>query len=102
MVSGNFPMAPRMHDPDTCRNLTGNHLIILSYYLVTTRQTQEHGALFCLGESPEFKCFDLLKPWSTWSTAVSRDYMKQHGTTRITRLKCLVQVMIPECLTKRH
>ena len=52
-------MAPGMHDPDTRRNLNGNYVSVLSYHLVTTRQTREHGAWFCLGESPGFKYFDL-------------------------------------------
>ena len=52
-------MAPGMHDPDTHRNLTGNYVGILSYHLVTTRQTWEHGARFHLGESLGYKYFDL-------------------------------------------
>ena len=58
-------MAPGMHDPGTHRNLTGNYLTVLSYHPVTTRQTQEHGARFCLGESPEYKCFDLCYSFKT-------------------------------------
>ena len=58
-------MAPRMHDPDTRRNLTGNYLTILSYHPVTTRQTREHGAWFCLGESLEYKHFDLCYSFKT-------------------------------------
>ena len=58
-------MVPRMHDPDAHRNLTGNYVDILSYHLVTTRQTWEHGAQFCLGESPEYKCFDLCYNFKT-------------------------------------
>ena len=54
-----LPMAPGMHDPDAHRNLDGNYVSVLSYYQVTTRQTREHGARFCLGESPGFKSFDL-------------------------------------------
>ena len=52
-------MAPGMHDPDTHRNLNGNYVSVLSYHLVTTRQTREHGAWLCLGESLGFKYFDL-------------------------------------------
>ena len=52
-------MAPRMHDPDTRRNLTGNYASIFSYHPVTTRQTWEHSTWFCLGESPGYKHFDL-------------------------------------------
>ena len=37
----------------------------MSYHLVTTRQTREHGASFCLGESPEYKCFDLCNSFKT-------------------------------------
>ena len=48
-----------MHGPDTRRNLNGNYVSVLSYHPVTTRQTREHGARFCLGESPGFKYFDL-------------------------------------------
>ena len=48
-----------MHDPDTRQNLNGNYVSVLSYHPVTTRQTREHGARFCLGESPGFKYFDL-------------------------------------------
>ena len=48
-----------MHGPDTRRNLNGNYVSVLSYHPVTTRQTWEHGARFCLGESPGFKYFDL-------------------------------------------
>ena len=58
-------MAPGIHDPDTRRNLTGNYLTILSYHLVTTRQTWEHGAQFCLEESPEYKSFDLCYSFKT-------------------------------------
>ena len=58
-------MAPRMHDPDTHQNLTGNHVSTLSYRPVTTRQTREHGAQFCLMESPEYKCFDLCYSFKT-------------------------------------
>ena len=65
MVYGNLPMVPRMHDPDARRNLTGNYVDILSYHPVTTRQTWEHGAQFCLGESPEYKCFDLCYNFKT-------------------------------------
>ena len=52
-------MAPGMHGPDTRRNLNGNYISVISYHPVTTRQTREHGARFCLGESPGFKYFDL-------------------------------------------
>ena len=48
-----------MHDPDTRRNLNGNYVSVLSYHPVTTRQTWEHGAQFCLGENLGFKYFDL-------------------------------------------
>ena len=65
MAFGNFLMVPRLHDPDTRRNLTGNYLTILSYHPVTTRETREHGARFCLGESPEYKCFDLCYSFKT-------------------------------------
>ena len=58
-------MVPRMHDPDTCQNLTGNYLTVLSYHPVTTKQTREHGAWFCLGESPEYKRFDLCYSFKT-------------------------------------
>ena len=58
-------MAPGMHDPDTHRNLTSNHLTVLSYHLVTTGQTREYGARFCLGESPEYKHFDLCYSFKT-------------------------------------
>ena len=58
-------MAPGMHDLDTCRNLTGNYLTVLSYHSVTTRQTREHSARFCLGESPEYKHFDLCYSFKT-------------------------------------
>ena len=58
-------MAPGMHDPDTHWNLTGNYLTVLSYHLVTTRQTREQGTRFCLGESPEYKCFDLCYSFKT-------------------------------------
>ena len=54
-----------MHDPNTCQNLTGNYLTILSYQPVTTRQTWEHGARFFLGESLECKCFDLFYSFKT-------------------------------------
>ena len=54
-----------MHDLNTRWNLTGNYLTVLSYHLVTTRQTREHGAQFCLGESPEYKCFDLYYSFKT-------------------------------------
>ena len=68
MVFGNFPMVPGVHDLDTRRNLTGNYLTVLSYHSVTTRQTREHGAQFCLGESPEYKNVLIFvtasKPWS--------------------------------------
>ena len=52
-------MVPGMHDPDTHRNLNGNYVSVLSYHPVTTRQTKEHSAQFCLGEGPGFKYFDL-------------------------------------------
>ena len=52
-------MAPRMHDLDTPRNLNGKYVCVLSYHPVTTRQTREHGARFCLGKSPGSKYFDL-------------------------------------------
>ena len=52
-------MVPRMHGPDTRRSLNSNYVSVLSYHPVTTRQTWEHAARFCLGESPGFKYFDL-------------------------------------------
>ena len=52
-------MVPGMHGLDTRWNLNGNYVSVLSYHPVTTRQTREHGARFCLGESPGFKYFDL-------------------------------------------
>ena len=58
-------MVPGMHVLETRRNLTGNHLTILSYHQITTRQTLEHGAQFFLGESPEFKHFDLCYSFKT-------------------------------------
>ena len=58
-------MASGMHDPDTRRNLTGYHVSTFSYHPVTTRQTREHGARFCLMESPEYKCFDLCYSFKT-------------------------------------
>ena len=58
-------MVPGMHDPDTCRNLNGNYVSVLSYHPVTTRQTREHSARFCLGESPGFKYFDLCYSFKT-------------------------------------
>ena len=61
-------MVPGMHDPDTHRNLTGNHLTVLSYHPVTTRQTREHGAHFCLGRAQSLNILifvPALKPWST-------------------------------------
>ena len=58
-------MAPRMHDPDTCQNLNGNYVSVLSYHPVTNRQTREHSARFCLGESPGFKYFDLCYSFKT-------------------------------------
>ena len=84
---GNFPMAPRMHDLETRRNLTSNYVSILSYHPVTTRQNCEHGVQLCLGESPEFKCFDLC-------------YTRQHGTTGITRRKYSAPLRTPGCLMK--
>ena len=58
-------MVPGMHDLDTRRNLTGNHLTVSSYHPVITRQTREHGAWFCLMETPEFKCFHLCYSFKT-------------------------------------
>ena len=52
-------MVPGMHDPDIHQNLNGNYVSVLFYHPVTTRQTREHGAQICLGESPGFKYFDL-------------------------------------------
>ena len=60
-----------MHGPDTRWNLNGNYVSVLSYHPVTTRQTREHGARFCLGESPGFKYFDLCY---SFKTLVSLEY----------------------------
>ena len=54
-----------MHDPDTHQTLTSHYVGILSYHPVTIRQNQEHSAQFCLGESPEYKCFDLCYSFKT-------------------------------------
>ena len=58
-------MVPGMHDLDSRRNLTGNHFSVLSYHPVTTRQTWENSARFCLGESPEYKRFYLCYSFKT-------------------------------------
>ena len=58
-------MAPRQHALDAHQNLTGNYHFILSYHPITVRQNQDHSAPFCLGESPEFKQFDLCYSFNT-------------------------------------
>ena len=78
MVYSNFPMAPGMHDLDIRQNLTGNYVDVLSYHPVTTRQTWEHGAWFCLGESPEFKCFDLCYSFKILVLAEYRSVQRLH------------------------
>ena len=105
MVFGNFLMSPRMHDPDTRRNLTGNYLTILSYHLVTTRQTREHGAQFCLGESPEYKCFDLCYSFKTLVCAEYGSLQNLHEAAwnyQNNQAKCLVPVRMSGCHTARH
>ena len=52
-------MAPRQHAPDAHQNLTGNYDFNYSYHPITIVQNWENGALFCLGENPDFKQFDL-------------------------------------------
>ena len=52
-------MAPGQHAPDAHRNLTGNYNFNYFCYPITVRQNRENGALFCLGENPDFKPFDL-------------------------------------------
>ena len=58
-------MVPGQHALDAHRNLTGNYTSILAYHLITVRQNWEHGAPFCLGESPEYKQFDLCYSFNT-------------------------------------
>ena len=41
------------------QNLTGNYNFNYLFYPITIRQNRENGALFCLGEDPDFKPFDL-------------------------------------------
>ena len=60
-----FWMVPGQHALDAHRNLTGNYATILSYHPITIRQNREHGAPFCLGESLEYKQFDLCYSFNT-------------------------------------
>ena len=71
-------MAPRMHDPDTHWNLTGNYVSILPYHPVNTTQTLEHGARFCLGESPGFKYFDLCYSFKALVSLEYRSVQRLH------------------------
>ena len=57
-------MAPRQHAPDAHWNLTGNYNFSCSHP-ISIRQNQENGAPFCLGESPDLKCFDLCYSFKT-------------------------------------
>ena len=58
-------MAPGTHGLDACQTLPSCYVSILAYHPVTIRQNREHGAQFCLGESPEFKQFDLCYSFKT-------------------------------------
>ena len=60
-----------MHGPDTRWNLNGNYISVMSYHPATTRQTQEYGAWFCLGEIPGFKYFDL---YYSFKALVKQEY----------------------------
>ena len=78
---GNLPMAPGMHDPDTRRNLTGNYVSILAYHPITIRQKWKHNAQFCLGESPEYKHFDLCYSFKTLVRVEYGGVQQLHETT---------------------
>ena len=51
-------MVPRQLAPDAHRNLTGNY-DFNCFHPISIRQNWENGAPFCLGESPDYKHFDL-------------------------------------------
>ena len=57
-------MVPGQHAPDAYRNLTSNYNFSCSHP-VSIRQNRDHGATFCLGENPDFKCFDLCYSFKT-------------------------------------
>ena len=55
----------KWHPESACRNLTGEYFSISEYHPVTIRQWWGHSAQFCLGKSPEYKCFDLCYSFKT-------------------------------------
>ena len=57
-------MVPGQHAPDAHWNLTGNYNFNCSHP-VSIRQNWDHSALFCLGENPDFKRFDLCYSFKT-------------------------------------
>ena len=63
-------MAPGQHAPDAHRNLTGNYNFNCSHP-ISIRQNWDHGAPFCLGESPDSKLFDLCY---SFKTLINLDY----------------------------
>ena len=58
-------MAPGQHAPDAHQNLTGNYDFNCSYHPISIRQNRENSAPFCLGENPNYKCFDLCYSFKT-------------------------------------
>ena len=57
-------MAPGQHAPDAHWNLTGNY-DFNCFHPISIRQNRENGALFCLGENLDYKCFDLCYSFKT-------------------------------------
>ena len=57
-------MAPGQHAPDAHWNLTSNY-DFNCFHPISIRQNQENGAPFCLGESPDYKRFDLCYSFKT-------------------------------------
>ena len=51
-------MVPRQHAPDAHWNLTDNY-DFNCFHPISLRHNWENGAPFCLGENPDYKCFDL-------------------------------------------
>ena len=54
---------------------------ISEYHPVTVRQSLGHGAQFCLGESPEYKCFDLCYSFKTLVQAEYGGVKQLHDAT---------------------
>ena len=58
-------MAPVACGESTRQSLSSDYYSVLAYHPIAVNQNRCHGAWFCLGESPEFKCYDLCYSFKT-------------------------------------